>query len=354
MNEEKFTIERLVSGSFVKYERLSELIQYSFYNSTATEINIFIDLLSCIKRLYSIDAWGYKYSSKYELSASVINMCGHYREFFRRLGVRTKFYIIFGLNSPSINQTFVKNYNHKFISDFLNKENITKMISNNIQCLNLLCPYLPGIYFYCINDNEVSSMIVNILKNIKPIEANLVISSDPSIVQLIPEYNIRILRPFKTSEKDESFIVDNSNMWNMYFNNYTKTKVPNNSIGNGFIQNIIPMSRLEKRSMKSVFSINSAYQKIYRAVQLGLLKNDQLYSQSAINTVLEVLGVQFNPTELEMRYKAVNPDFQYQYILLNTCPEYRQLSFPELEDINSLSQIITNYFTDIPIDLEKL
>lgn len=353
--EEKYTIERLVSGSFIKYERLAELIQYSFYNSTATKINIFIDLLSCIRRLYSIDAWGYKYNSKYELTASTINMCGHYREFFRRLGVESRFYIIFGLNSPGINQTFVKNYNHKFINDFLKKENITKMIARNIQCLNLLCQYLPGIYFFSINDNEVSSMIVNILRNISQEDPSIIISSDTTMLQLIPEYNVRVLRPFKTFEHDESFIVDNSNLWEMYFKNYTKTKMPANNIGTGFIQNIIPMTRLDKRSMKSVFSITSAYQKIYKAIQLGFIKdNSVLYSQTAINTILEALGVKFNPTELEMRYKAVNPDFQYQYALLNTCPEYRQLRFIDLEDVNSLSQIITNYFVDIPIDLEKL
>ena len=58
--EERLYIEQLIAGSFVKYNRLSELIFKSFQGSSCTDINLFIDLNSVLKPMYSIDKWTYK------------------------------------------------------------------------------------------------------------------------------------------------------------------------------------------------------------------------------------------------------------------------------------------------------
>ena len=44
-------------------------------------------------------------------------MCGHYRDFFRMIGVATNIYIVYGLNCPSVNESYVKGYNEKFFFD---------------------------------------------------------------------------------------------------------------------------------------------------------------------------------------------------------------------------------------------
>ena len=54
-----FTIEQMITGSFVKYNRLSKIINETYYGSQATELNLFIDINSAIRQLYSIDAWTY-------------------------------------------------------------------------------------------------------------------------------------------------------------------------------------------------------------------------------------------------------------------------------------------------------
>ena len=58
MVDEKYTLEQLLTGHFIKYNRLSELIGASYAGSNCTKINLFIDLNSLVKGLYSIDAWG--------------------------------------------------------------------------------------------------------------------------------------------------------------------------------------------------------------------------------------------------------------------------------------------------------
>ncbi len=94
MNE--ITIEQMITGSFVKYNRLSKIINDTYSGSQATEINLFIDLNSVLKQLYSIDTLYYKYKHIYEIAATVLNMCGHYREFFKYIGVTTNISLIYG------------------------------------------------------------------------------------------------------------------------------------------------------------------------------------------------------------------------------------------------------------------
>ena len=131
--EERLYIEQLIAGSFVKYNRLSEIIFKSFQGSNCTEINLFIDLNSVLKPMYSIDKWTYKSQGQYEIAATVINMCGHYRSFFRGLGVNTNIYIIYGLNCPNVNNTYVSGYNSKFINSYIKKPDTTAMIEENLK-----------------------------------------------------------------------------------------------------------------------------------------------------------------------------------------------------------------------------
>lgn len=350
----KCTIEQLVTGSFVKYNRLRDLIGMSFRGSKATNLNIFIDLYSILKPLYSIDQWSYRYDNILELSSTIINMCGHYRTFFRNMGVYSKFYIIYGLNAPELNNSFVTGYNNLFISSYTKKQDINKMVRSNIEALDMICQYLPGIYFYNIGTNEICGMIARILRSLNdPNSESIVITKDIVALELVPEYNVRILRPVKR-EEDESFIVDNSNLWDMFMVNYRRCKTPDIKIGTGFIQNLLPITRVPERGMKSVLNIPQAYNIFVKGLEFKFLDNSKLYSQTSINSVIESLGINCNPTLLEMRYKAINPTFQGLFILTNSNPEFRTINFTDLEDTKSLHYIINQYYSNVPIDIDKL
>ena len=45
MHDSRVYIEQLISGSFIRYEILSNLINASYSGSNCTEINLFIDLI---------------------------------------------------------------------------------------------------------------------------------------------------------------------------------------------------------------------------------------------------------------------------------------------------------------------
>lgn len=355
--DDRISIEQLITGSFVKYNRLSQLISYSYAGSNCTEINLFIDLNSVLKQMYSVDRWTYKYHNRYEIAATILNMCGHYRDFFRMIGVATNIYIVYGLNCPSVNESYVKGYNEKFIKAYIKKPDSTELINENLQILNIICQYLPKIYFFDAGGCEVSSMIDYIINVTNAKERgfeNIIISKDILMLQLVPEHNVRIIRPTKTKDGDESYIVDNSNLWPMFIQNYRKVKNPVNQISNTFISNILTMTRVPERNLYSLFSIPNVFKIIDIGTKQGFLDPTKFYSQSVLNTVLAAMDINCNPVELEMRYRAINTHYQSTYVIPIEKPEFKRLRMVDLEDIQSLKEIIAKYFIDTPIDLDKL
>lgn len=350
------SIEQVITGFFVKYNRLNEIIPIAFKNSNSNKLNIFIDLYSVVKSLYSIDM-KYTYSGRYELSAAILNMCAHYRGYFNQMNVATNFHIIYSTNLNSFMKNSIPEYNSSFFQKYILKADITKMIEENMQALNLLSLYLPGIYFYNVKDFEVSSMIYHIMNYTKSAEngiESIIITKDLLQFQLIPIFNIKILRPSKTKDGDESYIVDMNNLWNMFFIEYRNVKPPIEIINPGFISNILCMTRIPERSLKPIFNIPQAYKIIKKSIDFKFLDNNIMYHQSVINTALEAQGIKINPDLLVLRYKSINPQFVSQYGLLYYNPEFRYLNFIDLSDRQSLHSVLNQYYWKTPIDLDRL
>lgn len=355
MYDETYSVEQLVTSSYIKYKKLSELIFSSYSGSNCNTINLFIDLNSVLKQLYNGNVWTYKSVGTFEIASSILNMCGHYRSFFKGLGVYAKIYLIYGLNCPKANNVYVSGYNAKFMQLYIKKPDVTECIERNLNALNLICPYLPEIYFFNIRQCEVSSMIYKLisLNNNNEVE-NIVISKDPLMLQLIPEYNVRVLRPLKNKEGDHSFIVDNSNLWKMYISGYRRCIQPKQLISNTFFQNVLCMTSIPERSMFAIFNINRVFSIFNILIQGGYLESDKLYSQAGINTALDLLDINYNPAELEVRFKAINTNYQSTYILPMENPELASPRLIDLKDYQSLQEIIAKYFYKCPIELDKL
>jgi len=355
----KILPEQLIMGSAIKYMNLSNLISLSFAGSNCTEINLFIDMNSVIKKLYSMNDIELDNSDPYGLASAIINLCGHYRSYFKSIGVITNIYIIYGLNCPKMNETYIKDYNSKSMMDYMRKRDTTEIVCNNIKILKLLCQYLPRIHFFDIGYNETSAMVDYILKTIwlgKQMNVeNIILSKDVLMLQLIPSYNVRVLRPYKTIEGDLSYIVDNNNLWQMFCNRYRKCTLPEKIIPTGYFQNVLPMTRVPERGIYSMLNLNKCFTIISSGIDVGFLKNDnRLYSQDVLNNILESMDVPCNKPELIMRYRAINPNYQSSYVLLMENPELKYLRLIELNDPKSLNEISSRYFTLNPINLEAL
>lgn len=360
MYDTRVYIEQLISGSFIRYEVLSNLINSSYAGSSCIEINLFIDLNSAIKQLYSVDTWAYKYRNRYEITATVLNMCGHYREFFKYLGVKTNIYIVYGLNCPPINENMVKGYNSGFIQSFIKKKDVTELISDNLKILALITQYIPGVYFFDCGTNEVSAMVYHLISYFrKPGVENIVLSKDILMLQLVPEFDVRVLRPAKSRDEsgntvDISFVVDRNNLWEKFCTRYRNINIPKKIIGSNFISNVLAMTRVPERKLYSRLSITKTFNILNAGLENRFINNETLYTQSSINTVLDAFDIGCNKDELDLRYRSIGTQWQASYVLFGERPDLKCPRSIDLEDPIAIKSIVTKYFNDIPIDLDRL
>lgn len=350
-------IDSIIASHYVKYSRLKEIIPLAYKNSNANNLYLFIDMQSAIQVLFSNKSYKGFLSSELDISAAMLNMCAHYREYFRRIDVSTKIFIVHGWNSPSINSTLVPRYNDRLRTSYSLKRDIIENVSLNISILQELCQYIPDTYFYSFGENETSAGIKLLidrfnLKNDTNSEI-LIVTKDILSFQLVPE-NINILRPVKREGGDLSYIIDRNNLWEIFYTEYRKTTQPEKCIDVNFISNLFAMSGLRERNMYNVIQTKTVNRYIQSALDIGFINVNQ-NTQSSINNALIGLGININPQLFEDRWKAINPSFQSSFVIPMNLPIYRNLSYPtKINNTRELHNIIGRYFSDIPIDLNRL
>lgn len=354
-----YNIEQLISSNFVKYSTLSELVKINFKNSTSDFLNIFIDLNSSLKVLYRDDIANCN-QSQFEISASIINMCAHYRKFFSYMGVRTRFFLIYGDNYPKWTQDIFPKYNYKYIQDVSIKRKMANVISESLKYVNMITDYIPGVYFFDVGRAEVASMIVKIIEDLCIYKSGdqevMLITKDTIPLQLISKYQqLKVLRPLKSNGIDNSFMINIHTLWISYFDKYRmRISHPNKLVPPELFSNILAMTRVPERSLYKIFSVQNAFKNINECLDKGLLKPRTLYMQSSINMALKNIGTmeKYNPVELENRWSVINPFFQYKYIL--PLEFSGNIILKDLDDQSSLKSLILSYYNKYPIMLDSL
>lgn len=354
---------QVIYGAYVKKTKLRELVYDTYGNSSiaeATKLNIYIDLTSILHPLYS-EHNRITIENMTDISAGIINMCAHYRSFFREeLGVDTRIFLINSLNICDINKKFVGTYNQVFEE----KTKITdgkKLIDNNLKLLKALCPYLPAIYYVdSVQQFETAVLIAHIIELLHDENPNLIISHDMYPLQLCAQYRwTSYLYPFKTRNKltkmseDLSWMIpvnDKPNFREEFWTNYTKARKLQGSalyrISPINFPLILAMVMLPERGLNAILRIPKAVEMIYSVVGGEDIRIDQ--SQLESNPAFADLPF----AQIAARYKAC--DVQFMLPFYRATPEATQINFLDLDNIAAVNNIVAKYYANNPIDLFKL
>lgn len=352
MNNATISTQHVLTSSFVKYNRLRELVNYMFTGSKATQLNIYIDLYGAIKTLFS-DSFRTDISDYTAFTSTIINMCGHYRSFFKGIGVQTKIFIIFSLNVCEINRKLIPEYNNKFFNKTSNKV-IYEMVDMNNVLLETLCPFLPDIFF--IKTEFESSVLIDYLITTGDKNPNLIISKDLYPAQLTEIHpDTAYIKPKKImgndissciSPREKEYHIDDFK--NAYcaargavpaIDNATITISPNN------FNLLSALSRFPERGLPSIYNIKTANKIIYNIV-----------GESAVNISADTVN-KFNPLAvpvslIDNRHKALDVEAMRATFLDSIEPKVIHLD--NFEDSASVNMICAEYFKDNPIDLGRL
>jgi len=342
--------------NFIKYDKLIEMVNTVFVGSNATSVNIFIDVYSMVKILYKNPNMIIEdYSS---LTASVINLCAHLRDFFKtRYRTTSKIYIVSSRNTPAMNILLYPSYNNSIKSAMDHMLSTDEMIVNNMELLETLCPYLPDIFFIK-GEYETGVYMYDImcknemLGNMNP---NIIITRDVYNFQLIPmRENTVVFRPYKQSGADLSYYLNKNNLFEKFLITDRLVVAKNDiKINPGLFTLFLALSKLPERNIKSLFNTTKAMKILDEAVATFRLHNGYNSDMESVwNSIYKDSFDSIGYSTFKSRFDVI--DIQSQHYGFANSPYSKGVVFPNLYDPETVKLINNKYFKNNPLDLNRL
>ena len=357
------TANAIIYSNFVKYHNLNIILQRAYKNSNADKMNIYFDMYPILRSLYASGDREVIVESNVDITAGIVNLCAHYRSYFRSFGVDTTFYIICGYNCPKINSEIYHNYNRVMINRLASKAIMNNTAKSNIKMLQTICPYLPDIHFI-YTEYETSVCIAGMIK-MKREEGdkspNLVISKDEYCLQLpMVCENTVLLRPKKRNTEsatgDESYIIidpigsdrEKDIFWHTYYKSRGTTYY-DTSICPSNVSLLSALSSYKDRSIDLMIKVSAARDMIAKLGNVRFCSVQEFYN--ANTKYLEKRNITLDM--IRDRYRVLDIPYQVESFYLQS-GELQAMKFENKVDPNALRAINEKYFASNPLDLDRL
>ena len=251
---------------------------------------------------------------------------------------------------------FVAEYNEAFRKKTEIKK-YRKIAEDNFNLMNILCPYLPDIFFIkSIRNYEVSVIISHLIDRLGINIPNLIISRDLYPIQLCALHKYTsYLRPFKYKGEDNSIMISINEKPSFRYD-FWKFVADYRKISMDSFYNISPlnfpllmgMNMFHERNIKEcICNINTAVKLIYDMVGSEEVKvlPEQLYSNEYMVQNLPI-------NKIESRMKTLDVSFMRSFY--DNDPESKSIKLDNLRDDSAVNNINAKYFRDNPINLSLL
>ena len=355
-------LSAIIYGSYVRMERLQQIVFETFANTSiaeATHLNVFIDLYSTLHPIFS-EHYRVNIENYTDITSGIINMCAHYRKFFKGLGVHTTFYLVYSDNICDFNRKFVAGYNESHYKKSQIKM-FREIVDTNLDLLNTICPYLPDIHFVKSIANWESAVIIsNIIETLNDGSPNLIISKDLYPLQVCALYPwTSYLYPLKFHGEDKSIMVPlnekynfRKEFWDLY--NYILYKFESKNANTADLTPISPINMplvaaitgFKNRNIVTTYKRSTA-KKIILHINDGIdskIFESQLLSDEKVSKIVNV-------QVLVQILKALDVTFALPYYKQDPESNYK---FINLQDNGSINMINSKYFEKNPLELNKL
>ena len=341
------SIEAILYSNFIKYNKLITLTQQEFAGSNSCNLNVYIDVNMFSNILFRDYI---SISDENCVAAIVLNYCAHIRAFYKRLGVYTNIILVYSDESFGTNKFFVPDYKWLHQKKKECMPEMVKLENFNMQILELMCNYLPDIYFKK-GTVETGVMIGYLMRNdFNNGYPNIVFTKNQYSYQL-PCYNeCVIFRSKRVKQDDFSYSLNFSNALNVYIQEYKNVQIPI-LVHKSMISTAFCLLGINK-VLKKVFSTKKALNIISNMDPNTYGDIENMYAQmSSIASSKDMLALP--QYEFTNRYKCIDLNFQIK--MYDTMPESKDTSYIiNLEDPDKVKYVNNNYFIKNPIDLQRL
>ena len=348
------TMYNLLLSNYPQYEKLRyELLKlvYHKYIQSPGFVDCYIDLNNFLSKLYRRPE--YMYDEGYPIAASIINFAAHLKEFFRtRYNIDARLFLVYGNTRPINSVQFINEYDAHNEQDRKSKANIGEWIEENLKILDILCPYIPEVYFIRNNDTEPAIIMREMIKyqstkqNAK--HSRLIFTKDIYAYQLVSTSpNTHIIRVKKTMQGDMTYTIS-------YFDFFKKIEAER-KLRSPVMHNILPelyslcltINGCKDRGINSLTTYPNTIKKIQDAIMNGNILNGYNPTFAVNESSFDVF--ELNSSLLMLRYKAL--DIIYQSNLAFNLEASFNRGYVDLFDPRTMQDINNRYFLKYPLDL---
>ena len=371
-------------NGYIADGNMSSLLEKSFkgFPGIIKEMNLFIDLNSILKSVFSINGTIDMYNSKEtDPTRDILNICGNYRRILKRIGVHTKIFLVFGNNYGSEYFAHVPDYNDYWVQRFSSKY-FKHMVQTNFDILKQLCPLIPDLYLVTQEVDDIAhgvetSVIISYLINkLNEKTINLIISNDLYAMQLCVNHPLTaMLHISKNTMKghygeDRSSIIpireknsfrqDFWNIWTIRTNAKKDDEKMQEKISS--LDSISPinfplflaLNKFTKRNIRAIYSWDKATKAIYKATNGENIKISVDYLAN-----MDVLPPHFKYDKNLVYESIANRQFcldtSFMYPVYEKSPHAKSIVFQDIQDTTGkLEYLNSKYFSDDPIYLDSL
>lgn len=182
----------ILNESKIKYEKLDQLLEAQLTDIRfSQQTNIIVDLKEIIKKFFRPDVLFNinKRMAKEEISSDIINIVGHYRNYFFKKGKYTSFYFLYSYDEcekmKNMNPEYKKSYYEKYFTSEENKEK-SELIKSCMTVVEKIISILPNCMFINTSEHDELCYARYITTEItKSNELNIILSNDPMFYQLL-------------------------------------------------------------------------------------------------------------------------------------------------------------------------
>lgn len=345
------TAEQMVMSYAIKYNRLGGMIQELYGNnkySSATQLHLFINLTDIFKSINSNPGCQKNASS---ISAAILNLCAHYRSFFRNgYSTEIKIFLIRSLEMYPNNTKFYPEYGKQNASQIVYDNSVDEACG----LLEVICPYLHDIQIIT-TPHEFSVMTLDIMNYFNLDIPHIALTKDITAFQLVyPDSRFTVLRPLKSKGEDLSYYINMNNLISAF---YSIRKIDSNPriVEPMYYPLLLAMTKLPERNLRSLISIREAVKIIDSLIlKIGPLSLSMNPFTAIPGTILkEAFGKNTSKIfEISCRYNAINLYGQYEAYKFNDVIPYNGII--NLSDPNGVNEISNKYYKKYPVDFLTL
>lgn len=341
--------------SMTKYDRLAKLIDEYYKGSDSVKINLYIDISSFLLSLINNKSELDKKDDLF-ISAWVINMCAHYRNFFKtRYGVYANIYLIYSNLADNGSE-------YRKICPEYNKECVVNptwinVINMNMDILANMCQYIPNVQFLRTKYEFMHKSLYVYYTGYNARTTTMIISNDVINSQLTNFDNICMLYPSKYKGEDQSYIISKNNCIQHYIYKVKKcSNITALCTNPSFLSLILATTGYNKRGFKSIYSITQVIKALNKLISDNMLKDETVYGMERLLSLISSTVSnkhQFNQLILD-RFKVLDALCYILYYDDNTDIDIVHNGFANLYNPQAIYEINDKLFKNYELDILAL